>query len=379
MSERVFGLGLVGAGGFGQFCLDAFRALPELRVVAISDVNTTRAAEVARLYNARACSFAELLADPCIDVVHITTPPAFHAAQTIAALRAGKHVFCEKPLATTADDSRALQRAVTGTDRHVAVDYVLRHHPLWRLALEIVRRGFFGRVRRWDQNNFASDERLPPDHWFWDESISGGIFVEHAVHFFDLCNQIMTARPRVVSARAVSRRTGEQDRVIATVSYDDGALATFFHSFDRPDVLERSTVRIGLERSYLDLAGWVPESLAIDGLIDATRLDELRELIDAEIEVIDPRSLPAIAFSGGIELPQGALVRAWINRPDRMADYRAGIAAGMRDVLRSIANPVHHPLVTLDDGLRSLALALAARSAAAEQRIIHLDAKEYDV
>lgn len=379
MSERVFGLGLVGAGGFGQFCLDAFRALPELRVVAISDTNVTRAADVARQYDSRACSFEELLADPRIDVVHITTPPAFHAAQTIAALRADKHVFCEKPLATTADDSAAIQRVAVETDRRVTVDYVLRQHPLWRLTAEIVRRDFFGRVRRWDQNNFASDERLPPGHWFWDAAISGGIFVEHAVHFFDLCNQLVPAQPRAVSAHAVSRLTGEQDRVIATVSYDDGTLASFFHSFDRHDVLERSTVRIGLERGYLDLAGWVPESLTIDGLIDPARLDELRELIDAEIEVIDPRSLPTIAFSGGTLMTQGLLVRARINRSDRMADYRAGIAAGMRDFLRSIANPTYRPPVTLQDGLQSLRLALAARSAAAEQRNIHFDSKEHTV
>jgi predicted dehydrogenase len=378
MSERVFGLGMVGVGGFGRFCLDAFRALPELRVVAVSDANMTHAAEVARQHDSRACSFEELLADPRIDAVHITTPPAFHAGQTIAALRADKHVFCDKPLATTADDSQAILRVAAAADRRVTVNYVLRQHPLWRLTGEIIKRGFFGRVRRWDQNNFASDERLPADHWFWNESLSGGIFVEHAVHFFDLCSQLVPSAPRAVSAQAASRLTGEQDRVSATVSYEDGTLATFFHSFDRSDVLERSTVRIGLERGYLDLSGWVPETLAIDGVIDPARLDELQELIDAEIEVIDPRSLPTIAFSGDIEMTHGLLVRARIDRPDRMADYRAGIAAGMQDFLRSIANPTHRPLVTLDDGAQSLRLALAARTAAAEQRFIHLDAKERD-
>jgi predicted dehydrogenase len=378
MSERVFGLGMVGVGGFGRFCLDAFRALPELRVVAVSDANMTHAADVARQYDSRACSFEEMLADPRIDVVHITTPPAFHAQQAIAALHADKHVFCDKPLAITADDSHAVVRAAIAADRRVTVNYVLRQHPLWRLTAEIVRRDFFGRVRRWDQNNCASDERLPADHWFWNESVSGGIFVEHAVHFFDLCNQLVPSPPRTVSSHAASRLTGEQDRVIATVSYEDGTLATFFHSFNRPDVLERSTVRIGLESGYLDLSGWVPESLAIDGLIDPARLDELRELIGAEIEVIDPRSLPTIAFSGGIEVTHGVLVRARIDRPDRMADYRGGIAAGMRDFLRSIANPTHRPRVTLDDGAQSLRLALAARTAAAEQQIIHLDAKERD-
>jgi predicted dehydrogenase len=378
MSERVFGLGMVGVGGFGGFCLDAFRALPELQVMAVSDVNETHATAVAQQYGSQACSFEELLADPRIDVVHITTPPAFHAAQTLAALRAGKHVFCDKPLATTADDAQVIERAATNTNQQVTVNYVLRQHPLWQLTQELVRRSFFGRMRRWDQNNFASDERLPVGHWFWNESISGGIFVEHAVHFFDLCNQLVPVQPRAVSAHAAARLTGEQDRVIATVSYVDGMVATFFHSFDRADVLERSTVRIGLERGYLDLAGWVPESLAIDGLIDPVRLDELRDLLDAEIKVVDPRSLPTIAFSGGIDVTRGVLVRATLSQPDRMAKYQAGIAAGMRDLLRSIANPTHQPLVTLEHGMQSLQLALAARTAAAEQRVIQLDVKEND-
>jgi predicted dehydrogenase len=364
MSERTFGIGLIGVGGFGRFSIDAYRAVPGLRLIAVADADAQRAAQAAQECGTRIETIAEMLRDPAIDLVHITTLPTLHAEQAIAALEAGKHVFCEKPLATTEADARAIVAAARKYDRRVTVDYVLRHHPLWQVAQEIVQRGFFGRVRRWNQDNFASDERLPPGHWFWDRAISGGIFVEHAVHFFDLCNQLVPAAARKITAHTTSRASGQQDRVVATIEYGDGTLATFYHSFERPDYLERSSVWIGMERGYLTITGWIPEALAIDGVIDPGRLHEFQELVGAEVEVIDQRDLAVVSFSGAFKPIDGELVRVQVQRCDRMADYQAGIAAGLHEFVRLIADAAFQPRVSVQDGLASLRLALHATEAA---------------
>jgi predicted dehydrogenase len=106
-------------------------------------------------------------------------------------LNAGKHVFCEKPLATTLADAEAvLQRA--GELRGVlSVDYIMRTNPLYRLikqlsGLHTGEQPVLGDLRRCSLENYAADENLGGDHWFWDQNVSGGIFIEHGVHFFDL-------------------------------------------------------------------------------------------------------------------------------------------------------------------------------------------------
>ena len=111
MTKTSFGLGLVGAGGFGQFCLGAFRKLPNLNLVAVCDQDASRAQAAAAEFGMAAYTdFDRLLGDANVDMVAINTPPSSHAALSLAALRAGKHVFCEKPLATSLADAGAVLR-----------------------------------------------------------------------------------------------------------------------------------------------------------------------------------------------------------------------------------------------------------------------------
>ena len=96
------GLGLAGAGRFGAFLAAAVADLPGLQVQAVADPDQARATELAAAHGARATpTWQDLLADDRVDVVAVVTPPRRHAEVALAALAAGKHVFCEKPLATT--------------------------------------------------------------------------------------------------------------------------------------------------------------------------------------------------------------------------------------------------------------------------------------
>lgn len=89
---------------------------------------------------------AELLADPSIDVVHLTTPNRHHFSEVQAVLAAGKHVLCEKPLAMTAAESRQLVDLAAASDRVCGVNYNIRFYPLCLEARERIRRGDLGRV-----------------------------------------------------------------------------------------------------------------------------------------------------------------------------------------------------------------------------------------
>ena len=89
-------------------------------------------------------SYEALLADPNVDAVYIPLPNHLHAEWTIAALRAGKHVLCEKPLAMTADDAQRMVDVAHESDRHLMEAFMYRHHPSWVAALDLVADGRIG-------------------------------------------------------------------------------------------------------------------------------------------------------------------------------------------------------------------------------------------
>jgi len=103
-------------------------------------------------------SYEELLADPEIDAIYNPLPNNLHVPWTVAAVQAGKHVLCEKPIGMNAEDAARL-RAVAG-ERHVMEAFMVRHHPQWLRARELVRQGAIGELCA-VQVFFAYDNRDP--------------------------------------------------------------------------------------------------------------------------------------------------------------------------------------------------------------------------
>jgi predicted dehydrogenase len=345
---RQFGIGLVGAGRFGAFCVDAFGDLDGARVVAVVDEDADRARAVApdgaRVYG----DYDELLADPDVDIVHIGTPPFLHGQLTLRAAEAGKHVFVEKPLATTMDDAVAAVDAAAANGVLVSIDYVLRHHPLHQLAIDVTRSGALGDLQHFALENLASSEALPADHWFWDPAMSGDIQVEHGVHFFDLCLALVGREPDAVSGTAQRRPDGRTDRVAALLGFGDGVTATFYHAFNRTHSTEQTTIRLTFELGQIVIDGWIPTDLALLATIPSASLEALRPLVPE----LEPGSAAAVA---GGPIP----VRARRSVPDRQAAYRLAVQRGMLDLIAAIEGT--RPLrVTAADALRSLAVAIRA-------------------
>ena len=355
------GVGLVGAGGFGEFCSAAFQEMREVRLVAVADLDEARAAACAPPDASVYRSYAALLADPAVDIVAINTPPHLHAAMAVEGAGAGKHLFVEKPLATSMLDGVAAARAAQRAGVLLTVDYVLRFPPLHALALSVVKSGAFGPVQHWSLENFATDEPLLPGHWFWDAAQSGGIHVEHGVHFIDLCNQMVGHAPDSVAGTAQRRADGRVDRVSATAHYGDDVLATFFHSFTQIRSVEQTTIRIGCARGHLTIEGWIPTRLALHGLTDAAGLDALRRLLGDHLG-IERRFGPneTIADHGGTTERLAASVSATLTAPDRQQEYKRAIQAAMRNFTLAIRG-IEPLRVTPEDALQSLAVAVAAR------------------
>src|SRR3569832_854385 len=137
---------VVGGGHWGKNLVRNFHQIGSL--AGIFDVDASRAEALAVQYPGTRVypTFDSVLAAPEVDGVVIATPAEKHAAMTIAALRAGKHVFVEKPLALTADDGRDMVAAAKEQGRLLMVGHPLIHHPAIRKIHELLQSGELGRL-----------------------------------------------------------------------------------------------------------------------------------------------------------------------------------------------------------------------------------------
>ncbi|HXG64282.1 MAG TPA: Gfo/Idh/MocA family oxidoreductase [Blastocatellia bacterium] len=141
--------GFIGAGFVGPLHMEAVRRLGYVDIVAIATSNPDTAQKKAeKLGIERAYgSYEELLADRSIDVVHVTTPNHLHYPVVMDAIRAGKHVICDKPLALNAQEARQMRDAARDAGVVNAVTFNYRFNPLVQQARVMVARGDIGQVR----------------------------------------------------------------------------------------------------------------------------------------------------------------------------------------------------------------------------------------
>ncbi|MGO9607478.1 MAG: Gfo/Idh/MocA family protein [Candidatus Binataceae bacterium] len=189
-------IGIIGAGLIGQAHSMMLRRIADrtdgsARVTAVADsVHTAAEKLAARWPGARALATAhEIIGDPDIDAVWICTPTAHHREICIAAARAGKHIFCEKPLAMTATEAGEMAAAIQAAGVMSQVGLVLRFSPVYTVIRAMVseqRAGKLLAVTMRDDQDFPT-RGVHASSWRNDPSLTaGGTLVEHSVHDFDL-------------------------------------------------------------------------------------------------------------------------------------------------------------------------------------------------
>jgi predicted dehydrogenase len=183
--KKELNVGIVGAGGFAAFAAKSFLKLSAIKIIAIADLNPSIARNFAKELNADAYSDYEFfLQNNHIDLVYIATPPFLHYEQTKKALLAGKHVICEKPAALKTSEAEELSSLARSLKLLYVVNLMQRYNPLFSVVKTIIDEQMLGNFLHGFFENYASDGTLNADHWLWNEAVSGGIFIEHGVHFF---------------------------------------------------------------------------------------------------------------------------------------------------------------------------------------------------
>ncbi len=366
-----YAIGLIGYGGFGRFLHGAWSDLERVDVIAVADEDASRNPGDIRFHS----DWRRLVADPGVGVVAIATPPATHAAIACEALANGKHVLVEKPVATTLEDAQRIREARDQSGRVVSVDFMLRFNPIVEAIRVWCRSGCFGKLRRVVVENYAQDESLPADHWFWDPSVSGGILVEHAVHFFDIVQWCSGSKPKRVDGVSVRRNPDQEDRVMATVVHEDGLVATHYHAFSGPDFFEQTSMRFVFDLLRLDVMGWIPMSGSVSAMLTNDNIEELDRLpgfgsqwhrsadeieLKSDSDGQSGRQHAEVLVAGRSRSIVGTVKGEFAVPVTKSEAYATALRDLMSDLLLAIDDRTHVPRVTLEDGIASLEIALRA-------------------
>ncbi len=195
--------GVIGTGFIGPVHVEALRRLG-VTVSAICDVGDLAAKAAARLAIPQVFTdYRDLLVCGDVDVVHITTPNRFHAEMSLAALRAGKHVVCEKPLAMSTRETAQVVRAVRSARRVFAVNYNVRFYPAVLQLRRLVQRGELGDVIHVN-GSYMQDWLFKDDDYNWrllpQEGGKLRAVADIGTHWMDTVSFILGARITAVLA-----------------------------------------------------------------------------------------------------------------------------------------------------------------------------------
>ncbi|MEU5314702.1 Gfo/Idh/MocA family oxidoreductase [Streptomyces sp. NPDC021562] len=288
-----------------------------------------------------------------LDIVHVCSPNTLHTEHALAALAAGAHVICEKPLATTVADAEALVRAAREAGRVAAVPFVYRYHPMARQARALVADGRLGTVLTLDAA-YLQDWLLDPGdtNWRADPQAGGAsrAFADIGSHLCDLVEFVsgqrihrLAARTRTVFGRRGGTEVTNEDTAALLVELADGALGTLLVSQLAPGRKNSLTLELHGTRRSVRFEQERPEELWIGSREGSQLL--LRD--------------PATAA------PDSA--RLSVLPPGHALGYQDAFTAFVTDVHSAVRGEHPDGLPTFADGLRAARLTEAVLASAARR------------
>jgi predicted dehydrogenase len=225
----------LGMGWWSDVLADAIRRSGKLKIVSCFSRSAEKRQAFAKKYGCHAAaSYEEILADNKIEGIVNTTPNSVHRETTVAAAKAGKHVFLDKPIANTIDDARAITEACRKAKVVLALGYQRRRESHFRWVKEKIDAGVFGKLVNAEAN--ISRDRLGKidlSSWrYTAEGMPGGVMLQIGIHYTDVLEYLI-GPVKAVSGRFVRLvLPGDNPDVASLVlEHENGALSTLNASY----------------------------------------------------------------------------------------------------------------------------------------------------
>lgn len=205
MSDKVK-VGIIGAGAIGKFHADSYREIPGVEIVAFAEKGDARAKERAKVMGVDRFygNWKDLLANPGVDAINVCTPNYLHAPMTIAALGAGKHVICEKPMAMSVAEAKQMVAAAKKAKKTLMMAFCQRFSAVGQAAKKIVDAGELGNVYHVRIESIRQRGIPGLGGWFTTKKqAGGGPMLDIGVHFLDLTMWLL-GFPKAATASATA-------------------------------------------------------------------------------------------------------------------------------------------------------------------------------
>jgi predicted dehydrogenase len=249
-------IGVIGCGLIAQRShFPAYAAAPEASIEAVVSLDSAEAEDAVARFGAKRIlpSWEAAVADPGIDAIDICTPNYLHAPIAIAAARAGKHVFVEKPMATRLEDADEMVQAARENGVHLTVGHNLRFAPIFQTMHEAMQEHIIGRpfAARAVYMHAGPDEAWgSASPWFWDATMAGGgALLDMGIHIIDALRWIIGRRVLEVSAMT-SRQvkpTFADDTAFVLLRFEDDVVASVQAAWSARPTSDRELVIHGEE------------------------------------------------------------------------------------------------------------------------------------
>jgi predicted dehydrogenase len=265
--------GIIGCGGIATTAIaPAIRWSANGTLAAVASRSPERAQKKAAELGAPRAhgDYAALLADPEVDAVYIGLPNGLHARWASAALEAGKHVLCDKSLALSAADARAVRAAAAARGLRVIEGFMVRHHPQWDLVRRLLADGTIGAVR--SLRAWLGGTLEAADDHRWTRELGGGALYDVTCYPVNAARLVVGEEPRRVLATGRWRSPGVDEATHALLEFPGGAVASVDGSLRGPPqqgvAITGERGRVILDRPFLPHWNPVDVVVEVDGARD---------------------------------------------------------------------------------------------------------------
>ena len=227
-------LGVIGTGRIGKVHIATLvQSVPKAEVVAIADINIAGAREVAKDFGISTVysNYMDVINNPEVEAVVICSPTNTHAQYVIAAAKAGKHIFCEKPVDLSLEVIRGALDAVNKAGVKMMVGFNRRFDPNFYKIRQLVTEGKIGEPHIL---KITSRDHAPPPAEY--SAVSGGMFMDMTIHDFDMARYIVGSEVTEVYTKAAVLvdpeigKAGDVDTAIITLTFANGAIGVIDNS-----------------------------------------------------------------------------------------------------------------------------------------------------
>ena len=245
-------IGILGAGFMGSTHAAGWAATDAEIVGFVAKPGEAAAQQLAEQYNVQVYNDLETFL-PHVDVVDICTPTHLHYAMALKAAEAGKHIFCEKPLTRTLEESQALIDACKKAGVKLSVGHVVRFFPEFKQAKALVDSGQIGQlaVVRLARETFCP--KKAEDNWFVDFEKSGGVILDLMVHDFDYARWLAGDVETVYAKNILSANSVAQiDHALVILTHKNGTISHIEGSWAFPPPMFRTRFEISGSGGMID-------------------------------------------------------------------------------------------------------------------------------